>query len=352
MVTQRHSSIMAKLLLAVSRRCLPAVVRPQRTLAAMSADKRFQVTDTVLMIKPSSFNYNPQTATDNSFQKHLEGLTANQIRKQALTEFYGLVSVLKSKGVSVYVEEDTLGTSEDAVFPNNWISYHHEGPKIVLYPMKAKNRRLERRTDIVTFWKDKLGADVIDYTGYEKEGKFLEGTGSLVLDRTNRIAYACKSLRTNTEVLERFCNDFSYSPVVFEASQDDGSGRLLPIYHTNVMLAIGEQFAVVCLESIQNNDERALVSQTLEKTGKEVIPVTESQVNGFAGNVLQLRGTDGKTFLVCSTQGYNSFTPEQLLVIRKHCSDIVHTPLDTIETGGGGGARCMLAEIFPPHSEV
>ena len=305
-----------------------------------------QVTNRVLMIRPGLFSYNALTAVDNQFQQPGEGLSKTRIHEKALGEFDGLVQSLKAHNVDVNVVEDTRKVSGDAIFPNNWISFHREG-KIVLYPMMAENRRLERTPDIVDLWKKKLGAEVVDYSAYEREGKFLEGTGSMVLDRVNRIVYACISQRTNGDILQKFCHDFNYTRVVFQAAMLSGD-RYCPIYHTNVMMSVAETFAIVCLDCVQDKDERAVLSDSLKKSGKEIIPITEDQVWDFAGNGLQLSSCDGKKLFVMSTRSFNSFSAEQLEVIRRHCDEIVHSPLEIIEKLGGGGARCMLAEVFPP----
>ena len=319
--------------------------------AKPSMSGKMQCTDTVLMIRPGCFNYNPKTAVDNRFQVQLKGLTPTQVQERALEEFEGLVSKLRSAKVNVIVEEDTLKVSTDTVFPNNWISFHQDH-KIVIYPMKAENRRVEKRYDIVDFWKGKSEAEVVDYSRYEQEGKFLEGTGSMVLDRVNRIAFACKSQRTNIEMVDQFCTDLGYTPVIFSASQIV-DGQSYPIYHTNVMLSIGDTFAIVCLDAIRDDAEKGRVLYTLLKCGKcTIIPISEEQMNSFAGNVLQLSSSDGRRLLVMSTRAFNSLSAGQLTAIHQHCSDIVHCSLETIETLGGGGARCMIAEIFPPNRAV
>ena len=305
-----------------------------------------QVTNRVMMIRSDVFGYNAQTAVDNQLQQPGDGWSDAQIREKSLREFDGLVKALRAHNVDVNVVEDTHKVSGDAIFPNNWISFHQEG-KIVLYPMMALNRRLERAPDIVALWKEKLGVEVVDYTSFEKEGKFLEGTGSMILDRVNRIVYACMSRRTDVDVLWKFCHDFNYTPVLFQATTQCGD-QYFPLYHTNVMMSVAETFAIVCLDCVRNKDERAALSDSLKKSGKEIIPISEGQVKGFAGNGLQLASCDGKKLFVMSTQSFNSFTSEQLGVIRTHCDAIVHSPLETIEKLGGGGARCMLAEVFPP----
>ena len=304
---------------------------------------RVQCTNRVLMVRSSCFNFNPVTAVDNSFQKQLD-LSPAEVEERSLREFDGLVSQLRSARVDVKVVEDTLKVSTDVIFPNNWISFHQER-KIVVYPMKAENRRREKRYDLVEGWKEKLGAELIDYSHYEQEGKFLEGTGSMVLDRVNRIAYSCISPRTNIEMVNRFCADFGYTPVVFTASLMVNN-QPYPIYHTNVMLSIGDTFTVICVDAIRDGAEKTLVLDSLQRT-HTVIQISEEQVNSFAGNVLQLNSSDGRKLLVMSTGTFKSLSASQLTVIRQHCDDIVHSPLEVIETLGGGGARCMIAEIFP-----
>lgn len=314
----------------------------ERTTTNPKTDRR-QCTNTVLMIRSSCFNFNPVTAADNSFQKQ-SGLSPAEIKEGSLREFDDFVSQLRSARVNVNVEEDTLKKSADAIFPNNWISFHQER-KIVVYPMKVENRRLEKRYDLVKSWKEKLGAEVIDYSHYEQKEKFLEGTGSMVLDRVNQIVYSCKSLRTNVEMLDVFCTDLGYTPVVFTASLMVNS-QPIPIYHTNVMLSIGDTFAIVCVDAIRDEAEKALVLDSLQKT-RTVVQISEEQVNSLAGNVIQLHSSDEKKLLVMSTGAFKSLTASQLATIRQHCDDIVHSPLEIIEALGGGGARCMIAEIFP-----
>ena len=304
---------------------------------------RVQCTNTVFMMRSSCFNFNPITAVDNSFQKQL-GLSPAEIEERSLREFDGLVSQLRSARVNVKVEEDTLKVSPDVIFPNNWISFHQER-KIVVYPMKAENRRREKRYDLVEGWTEKLEAEVIDYSHYEQAGKFLEGTGSMVLDRVNRIAYSCISPRTNIEMVKRFCADFGYTSVVFTASLMVNN-QAYPIYHTNVMLSIGDTFTIICVDAIRDEAKRTLVLDSLQKT-RTVIQISEEQVNSYAGNVIQLNSSDGRKILVMSTGAFKSLSASQLTAIRRHCDDIVHSPLEIIETLGGGGARCMIAEIFP-----
>ena len=310
-----------------------------------------QATDTVFMVAPRHFHMNQATAMDNVYQnlpEHLQGASGQQVADLAMKEFQRLVSILKENGVSVLVEEPLEEQREcvDAVFPNNWVSFH-EG-KIVLYPMMAENRRKERRMDVVRRLCRQLRAEVVDYTSWERRGKFLEGTGSMVLDRTNRLCYACLSSRTHPAVLAEFCRDFGYEAVTFEASQApaDGKRRGVPVYHTNVICSVGDGFAVLCTESIRDERQRKRVVDVIKSTNKELVEIEEKQVYNFAGNCLQVTGFGGKRLLVMSTAAYQSYRSDQLAVLRRHVDNILHVPLPTIESLGGGGARCMLGEIF------
>ncbi len=305
-----------------------------------------QITNTILMIRPVAFRMNEQTAVNNFYQKQLSELTKKEVQERALKEFDAFVQKLRDAGVHVVVVEDTLvPDTPDSIFPNNWISFHENGT-VALYPMFAENRRLERREDIL----DKLEAEgfvienVIDYTEAEKEDIFLEGTGSLLLDRVHRKAYCALSPRADEELFIEFCEDFEYTPVIFHAWQTVQGKREL-IYHTNVMMALGEQFAVICLDSIDDKAERKNVVQHLRETGKEVIAITEAQVNCFAGNMLQVVGKDDKRITVMSKAAFESLTKEQISIIEKS-STILYSDLHTIETAGGGSARCMMAEVF------
>ena len=313
-----------------------------------------QTTSHVMMVEPSCFNYNPQTAKDNAFQRKMTGLTNEDVHKRAMHEFNELARKLTQAGIAVNRTKDTQQASEDAVFPNNWISFHEDENgrrRIVLYPMMSERRRLERRNDLVSEWKHVLDAEVIDYTKYENEGKFLEGTGSMVLDRVNGVAYACESQRTHKDIFHQFCHDLGYSPYLFKSCSRDEFGQLTPIYHTNVMMSVGSTLAIVCLESIVDATHREKVQTRLREDGKVVVPITLEQVNHFAGNILELRSSDESSYLVMSTQAYNSFSEDQRSVFLKHVNGVIHSSLETIETLGGGGARCMLAEIFPPNDQ-
>ena len=303
-----------------------------------------QTSRKVLMVNPTCFGFNPDTAADNHFQTLLQGCSNDEVRVRAREEFEGYVKMLREKGVEVYVEEDTVMKSPDAVYPNNWITFHEAG-KIALYPMKAENRRHERQASIIKYWSEKLDAQVVDYTHYEKEGRYLEGTGSMVLDRENGVAYACLSERTNSELFRMFCKDFGYRPIEFHATQLV-QGKKAPIYHTNVVMALGKKLAIVCLESIEDSTEKELVVKTLEGTKKEIVPISIQQVNDYVGNVLELEGKDGEQLLVMSSRAYHALNASQRDSIHRHNLRIIHCPLDTFETVGGGGARCMLSEVF------
>ncbi len=306
-----------------------------------------QITNTVVMIRPATFRMNEQTAVNNYFQEDLE-LQNQEINQKAQEEFDTFVQKLKMVGVNVVVVQDTEEPdTPDAIFPNNWISFHINGD-IALYPMFAENRRLERNETVL----ETLEAqgftinNVVDYTEAEEEGLFLEGTGSIILDRENRKAYCALSPRADEDLFIEFCEDFEYTPVIFTANQTvDGERK--PIYHTNVMMAIAETFAVICLNTIDDKKERKAVVQSLKENGKEVIAITEAQMQQFAGNMLQVQGSEERSYLVMSETAFNSLTEDQVTKIKAH-TNILHANLETIETCGGGSARCMLAEVFLP----
>ncbi len=307
-----------------------------------------QTTNTILMIRPVAFRMNEQTAVNNYYQKVLDHTTPATVNAKAQMEFDAFVEKLQAVGVEVIVINDTLNPdTPDSIFPNNWISFHESGD-VVLYPMFAENRRLERREDILDILEEKGYAtqDIMDYTSAEEDGIFLEGTGSLLIDRENEKVYCALSARADEELVIEFCEDFEMDPVIFEAYQTvDGERKL--IYHTNVMMCIAETFAVICADCIDDKQERKIVLNHLKSSGKEIITITEDQVNNFAGNMLQVRGANDERFLVMSTAAYQSLTPQQIKSIEKHCK-IVHSSLDTIEACGGGSARCMMAEVFLP----
>jgi len=309
-----------------------------------------QITNSIMMIKPVGFSYNEQTAVNNYYQKVLDNLTPEKIQENALNEFNALVEKLQSIGVNVVVIEDDKATdTPDSIFPNNWVSFHNDGI-VGLYPMCAENRRDERREDILDTLVDEYGfviEEIKDFTEFEDHDKFLEGTGSMVLDRENKICYAAISIRTDEIAVMQFCEEFGYRPVCFTANQDV-DGKRMAIYHTNVMMCVGETFAAICLDTIDNKIERENVIETLQETGKEIIEITEEQKHRFAGNMLQVMG--GKSYLVMSSSAYESLTENQIKAIEKHCP-IICSPLDTIEACGGGSARCMMAEIFLPKQK-
>lgn len=308
-----------------------------------------QTTNTIVMIRPVSFRMNEQTAVNNYYQKVLDNVSADTIQEKALAEFDAFVVKLREEGVEVIVIDDTkTSDTPDSIFPNNWISFHENGT-VGLYPMFAENRRLERREDVLEVLEEKgfLIENVIDYTSAEEEKVFLEGTGSLLLDRINRKAYCAISPRADEELFIEFCEDFEFTPVPFESYQTVEDKRLA-IYHTNVMMCLGEKFAVICLESIDDKKERKMVKMHLKEDGKELIVITEDQVNNFAGNMLQVRGKDGEALLVMSSAAFTSLTAHQIIMLQKHCR-IVSSSLDVIEACGGGSARCMMAEVFLPR---
>jgi len=308
-----------------------------------------QITNTILMIRPVSFRMNEQTAVNNYFMEDID-MKNQKINQKAQEEFDDFVSVLKNKGVDVIVVEDTKEPdTPDSIFPNNWISFHANGT-VVVYPMFAKNRRNERREDILEILEENgfIIKDVFDYTSAEEEELFLEGTGSILIDRVNKKAYCALSERADEDLFIEFCEDFDYFPVIFTANQSV-DGKRLPIYHTNVMMALAESFAVVCFDSIDDKKEKRNVLDHLKKDGKEIIKITEQQMYHFAGNMLQVLGSDDKKYMVMSSSAYRSLTPEQIIQIEKHCA-ILHSSLHTIETCGGGSARCMMAEVFLPKN--
>ncbi|MEN2801568.1 citrulline utilization hydrolase CtlX [Capnocytophaga sputigena] len=308
-----------------------------------------QITNTVLMVRPVRFRMNEQTVVNNYFQEEMD-LKNDEINRQAQQEFDVLVEKLRTVGVKVIVVDDIYEqNTPDSVFPNNWITFHQNGD-IAIYPMFAENRRRERREDIL----DKVEAEgfdienVYDYTDAEKENIFLEGTGAMVLDRVNRKAYCALSPRADEELFIEFCEDFEYTPVIFKAYQQVGNEQL-PIYHTNVMIALGVDFAVVCLDTITNKSERKNLLHHLKEDKKEVINITLEQMCQYAGNMLQVQGKNS-TYLVMSDAAYNALTPQQIQTIEKH-TQILHSNLETIETCGGGSARCMMAEVFNPSNK-
>ena len=309
-----------------------------------------QITNSILMIRPVNFRMNEQTAVNNYFMEDMSIKNA-EINARAQQEFDQFVEVLRDNGVEVVVVDDRIETdTPDSVFPNNWISFHENGT-VVVYPMFAENRRKERREDLFDILEEKgFRIDqIVDYTAAEEDSCFLEATGSILMDRIYQKAYCALSERAHEELLIEFCEDFECTPVIFTANQTV-NGERLPIYHTNVMMCLGEQFAVICMDSIDDKSEKKNVRNHLKQDGKSIIEITEAQMHQFAGNMLQVIGKDNQRLLVMSSSAYNSLTPAQLAALEKYNDKIIHSPLDTIETCGGGSARCMMAEVFLPKA--
>jgi len=307
-----------------------------------------QATNTILMIRPVAFRMNEQTAVNNYYQKVLDNVLPSTVQAKALAEFDLFITKLKQIGITVIVVEDTLNPSTpDSIFPNNWISFHQSG-HVGIYPMFAENRRLERRDEVLDTLEQNglLIKNVIDYSSAESENLFLEGTGSLVLDRVNRKAYCALSPRANEELLDEFCEDFEYTPVSFKAYQTVNNQREV-IYHTNVMMCIAPKFAVVCLDCIDDKKERKNFINHLKQDGKEIIAISETQVNNFAGNMLSLYGANQKEYIIMSESAFKCLNAQQKINIEKYAA-ILYSNVDTIEACGGGSVRCMMAEVFLP----
>jgi len=305
-----------------------------------------QLTNSILMIRPVSFRMNEQTAVNNYYQQNLKELSAKDIQSKALAEFDGFVIKLREAGVNVIVIDDTLVPSTpDSIFPNNWISFHSNG-RVGLYPMFAENRRQERREDIFDTLEEKgfVINEIIDYSSAEKEEIFLEATGSIVLDRENGLAYCALSARADEDLFIEFCEDFEYTPVIFHAYQTVNGRREL-IYHTNVMMAVTLENVIVCLDSIDDKKERRSFIDHVLISGKQIVKITEQQVEHFVGNMLQVLGKDDKPITVMSQAAYDSLTPDQLQILEKEAT-LLSSDLSTIEACGGGSARCMMAEVF------
>ena len=306
---------------------------------------RRQTTSHILMVRPAHFAFNEETAANNAFQSRDQRLTPAQMEQQAVAEFDGLVERLRTAGVQVMVAKDSATpVKPDAVFPNNWVTFHQEG-FVITYPMFAPTRRRERRRQIIeqVLQEGFRSKRRLNFEFNEKRNRYLEGTGSIIFDHTNRLAYACLSPRTDEQLLEDLCQEIGYHKVVFHAT--DGNGQ--DIYHTNVMMALGETFVVICLSTIRAAAERQLLEQKFKTTGKEIVDITLAQMNAFAGNMLQVRNTAGQTLLVMSSTAYQALTPEQISTLERH-TQLLHSPIPTIETYGGGSARCMMAEVFLP----
>jgi hypothetical protein len=296
------------------------------------------------MIRPTNFSFNTETAINNAFQSKRD----NDAQALALEEFDSFIKTLRHQGVDVTVIDDTpVPYTPDSIFPNNWVSFHEDG-SIYLYPMFALNRRLERKNHVIETIKQKFEVKkIIDLSGLENQNEFLEGTGSMILDRDFNIAYACLSPRTTRNALDKFSNESGYSIEAFTSVDTNGS----QIYHTNVMMCVTDQFVIICLDSIPDQREKESIIQRIKNSNKQIVEISFDQMNHFAGNMLQVKNKKGESLLVMSSQAYHSLTETQIRFIEKH-NRIVHSPLDTIERNGGGSARCMMAEIFLPLNRI
>lgn len=302
-----------------------------------------QITDKVLMIRPKQFGYNAETAVNNSFQTKPEDRNPAQIQSLALAEFDTMVEKLRVHGIEVIVHEDTMDpVKPDAIFPNNWVTFHDQ-KTIITYPMYAENRRIERREDIINNISETIGySRRYNFEFYEQDGGvFLEGTGSMILDRENKIVYACISPRTNIKVLDKFCVLMGYRKQIFHAFDDQNE----LIYHTNVMMALGKSFVVICMDSIQDEEEKGSLRNVFNETGKEIIEISIDQMNQFAGNMLQVASSDLTDYLVMSAAAYSSLEAKQIEKINSH-TQIISLAIPNIEKYGGGSVRCMIAELF------
>jgi len=306
-----------------------------------------QAAPAVMMIRPVRFCYNEQTAVDNAFMNNTH-LDSKSSQEKALKEFNAYVDKLESKGVKVLCFEDTYEPhTPDSIFCNNWLSFHEDGT-LILYPMKAENRRVERRMDIIEDIQKVHGFKVkeqIDFSGCEEEGIFLEGTGSIIFDYINKIAYACISQRTDKDLLDKVCKKIGFTAHTFHSVDTNGQ----EIYHTNVMMCLSERYAMVCLQSIRDETEKENLIRSLTETGHEIVPLTYQQIENFSGNALEVCNDKGEKFLIVSKSGYDSLTEEQKAVIEQS-DEILPMPLETIETIGGGSARCMIADVRLPKN--
>ena len=304
-----------------------------------------QSTSRIMMVRPKNFGFNPHTAESNAYQQVLSELSSDDVQQKALTEFDVFVNILREAGVTVTVIEDLEHpVTPDALFPNNWISFHIQG-KIILYPIMAPNRRNEIRMDIPDYFiQENSSIQLIDFSPLAEEGKFLEGTGSMIMDRVNNIAYASHSDRTDEEVFDLFCQQVGYEGIFFHAVDANGH----PIYHTNVMMALGSSFVVICEESILDPEEKATLRASFKRTGHEVVSISQEQVSQFAGNMLEVRNDRGEIHIVMSKRAFDSLDDSQIQTLEKHGKLLV-IPIDIIEVYGGGSVRCMMAEVILPN---
>jgi hypothetical protein len=301
-----------------------------------------QAPKSILMIRPLQFGFNEQTAASNAFQSY--GADMSSVQSNAVSEFDKMVDILRAHDIDVIVFNDNAGVPKpDAIFPNNWVSLHNDGT-VILYPMMAENRRLERRLDILESLKKNFDIkQIIDLTAAETQGKYLEGTGSLVLDNVNKILYACRSPRTHDELISRVASILQFQPVVFNAS--DRSGK--PIYHTNVMMCVGSKFAILCLDSITSEDDQEILLELFSKTGRQVIAISFDQMEAFAGNMLEVQTHRGEPVVIISSKAFHSLLPGQINAIQQH-AELLPININTIEKCGGGSVRCMIAGIHLP----
>jgi hypothetical protein len=307
-------------------------------------DQLQQTTSNILMVRPSNFGFNEETAANNSFQNKAQFLTPDQVKNRAMEEFDNFVAKMRGEGINIIVIEDTPAPIKpDAVFPNNWVSFHQNGVAIT-YPMYAEIRRKERRDDVLEKLKEDFKIEgTIRLEKFEVENRFLEGTGSMILDRVNKICYACTSPRTDEGLLDIFCEYVKYQKVAFQSVDANGED----IYHTNVMMALGEDFVVIGMSTIKDKAQKKMLLDSFERTNKTVIDISFEQILSFAGNMLQVRNEKGETYLVMSQQAFESLTDEQIKEIEMR-TKILYSPIEAIETLGGGSARCMMAEVFLP----
>jgi len=307
-----------------------------------------QRTSHILMVRPASFGFNSQTAESNAFQQKVSEQENSEAQQIAISEFEAYVKILQEAGVTVNVIQDSQEPKKpDAIFPNNWVTFHEDG-QVVLYPMCTPNRRWERRRSILEMLASGYSIkNEIDLSHYEADELFLEGTGSMILDRQNNFCYACLSVRTDASILDDFCQKTGFEAVTFHSVDENN----MPIYHTNVMMAVAEQYVVVCMESIKDEAERAMLLEHFDQTGKEVVDISFEQVKQFCGNVIELESNAGESLLIMSERAYKGFTEAQKTQIEQY-SKMVYAPIYAIEKIGGGGARCMLAEVFLPTLEM
>lgn len=298
----------------------------------------------VLMVEPVSFAMNQETSNTNVFQ-HESSLSDSDVQKMALLEFHGVVEMLRTNGIRVHVIPDIKADqTPDSIFPNNWVSFHRDG-RVVLYPMQANNRRRERRLPFILDVVNQHNLNlhhIIDLSFYEQYGKFLEGTGSIVFDHKNKLAYACKSERMHEEVLHKLCTILGYKPIVFSALDQHGT----PIYHTNVMMAIADKFVVVCKDSVKS--EWSMLQDSFIATGKTIIEISHLQMNNFCGNVLELFDKQGNSVLAMSSSAFNNFTPSQKEILSQY-TKLAHVDIPTIQQCGGGSIRCMICQVELPQ---